>query len=84
MDICLLPIGAYKPENIMKTSHMSPLDAISAFNDLQGETFIPMHYGTYDLADEPLGEPIKLLKENEKSVKGIVKPLNIGEEYYFD
>lgn len=63
-DYCLLPIGAYKPSFIMKKSHMNPHEAIMAFKDLNGKKFIPMHYGTFDLADEPLGEPIKIIKEN--------------------
>lgn len=65
MNICLLPVGAYKPEWLMKGSHMSPSEAIKAFSDLNGETFIPMHYGTFDLADEPLGEPYRILSERQ-------------------
>lgn len=57
IDYCLFPIGAYKPENIMKDAHLSPWEAYEAFKIMNGKTFIPMHFGTYDLADEPLGEP---------------------------
>ena len=38
---------------------------------------IPMHYGTFDLSDEPLGKPIEVLlahAENER-----VLPLKHGE-----
>lgn len=56
-----LPIGAYKPNFMMKSSHTSPQEAIQAFHDLGAKKFIPMHYGTYDLSDEPLSEPMEIL-----------------------
>jgi L-ascorbate metabolism protein UlaG (beta-lactamase superfamily) len=64
--ICLMPIGAYKPTFMMKASHMNPEEAIQAFKDLGGKKFIPMHYGTFDLSDEPLGEPIRTIREKLK------------------
>lgn len=62
IDIALMPIGAYKPQHIMKSAHTSPQEAVQGFHDLKAKTFIPMHYGTFDLADEPMGEPVKLLR----------------------
>lgn len=82
IDICILPIGAYKPEYIMKQSHMSPEEAVQAFHDLGGKIFVPMHYGTYDLSDEPLGEPVSIIKklDQEKKIKGKVIFLSPGDE----
>ncbi len=82
-DVCFMPVGAYKPANIMCDAHTTPQEALQAYNDLGGNTFIPMHYGTYDLADEPLGEPARLLKtfEDNKQIKGDLKFLEIGEEF---
>ena len=60
-DICIMPVGAYKPSYMMQKAHMSPEEAVQAFHDLEGKVFIPMHYGTFDLADEPIGEPYRLL-----------------------
>jgi len=77
IDYCLLPIGAYKPEIIMKDTHISPTEAIQAFDDLDGQVFIPMHFGTYDLSDEPVGEPKRTL-DKEKGERE-VKYLDIGE-----
>lgn len=56
-----LPIGAYKPNFMMKSSHTSPEEAIQAFHDLGAKKFVPMHYATYDLSDEPLSEPMEIL-----------------------
>ncbi|MDF9798085.1 L-ascorbate metabolism protein UlaG (beta-lactamase superfamily) [Catalinimonas alkaloidigena] len=82
-DICMLPVGAYKPSYIMKAAHMHPGEAVHAFNDLGGKVMIPMHYGTYDLSDEPLGEPVNILKDLEKrgSIHGELKFMDVGEKY---
>jgi L-ascorbate metabolism protein UlaG (beta-lactamase superfamily) len=66
-DYAILGIGAYEPIWFMKPNHQSPEEALKAFQDLQAERLIPMHYGTFDLSDEPLGQPLKSLKtEAEK------------------
>ncbi len=84
-DIAILGVGAYKPKVIMQSSHTSPQEAVQAFNDLGAKTFIPMHYGTYDLSDEPISEPINILKKLEDSGKlnGKLANLAVGEEFVF-
>jgi L-ascorbate metabolism protein UlaG (beta-lactamase superfamily) len=82
VDICILPVGAYKPPFMMQGSHMNPTEAIQAFHDLQGKLLIPMHYGTFDLSDEPIGEPYRLLKQaqQENKIQGKLKLASVGEE----
>ena len=65
----------------MKESHTSPAEAVQAFNDLGGKTLVPMHYGTYDLSDEPLGEPLRWMRELEAEGKnkGDLRVLDVGE-----
>ena len=63
MRLALLPIGAYRPRWFMKTNHMDPPDAVSAHKDLQAEQSIAMHWGTFKLSDEPMGEPPLYLKK---------------------
>ncbi len=63
MDACIMPVGAYKPSFMMAKSHINPHEAVRAYNLLQGGTFIPMHYGTFDLSDEPASEPVRLLEQ---------------------
>ena len=65
IDYALIGIGAYKPEFFMGQSHLSPTDAIKAFHDTKAKHLIPMHYGTFDLADEPLNDPIVVLKSEQ-------------------
>ncbi len=75
-DYCLMPIGAYSPAFMMQRSHMNPEEAWQAFELLGGKTFIPMHYGTYDLSDEPLGEPLRRLQQ---LADGRLKVVSVGE-----
>jgi L-ascorbate metabolism protein UlaG (beta-lactamase superfamily) len=63
IDVCLLPIGAYSPSWMMSPSHANPEEAARIFDDLGGEILVPMHYGTYDLSDEPPGEPLERLRQ---------------------
>ena len=86
IDICILPIGAYSPDFIMKSSHTTPEEALKAFNDLGGKVLIPMHYGTFDLSDEPMGEPIKRMRtavENSGQTESLVE-LPIGGKYFIE
>jgi L-ascorbate metabolism protein UlaG (beta-lactamase superfamily) len=83
IDICLMPIGAYKPSYLRQSSHMNPHESVHAFNELGGKTFIPMHYGTYKIGGEPMGEPQLALTSLNISgkINGILKFLKVGEEY---
>ncbi|WP_373497452.1 MBL fold metallo-hydrolase [Aquiflexum sp.] len=75
-DYCLMGVGAYKPEWFMHQSHISPTDAIGAFNTLGGKFFIPMHFGTFNLSDEPRMEPWDILFENRALIKGeLIEPV---------
>lgn len=56
-----MPIGAYKPSFMMQQSHVNPEEAVRGFDELRAHKFIPMHYGTYDLSDEPMQEPLNTL-----------------------
>jgi L-ascorbate metabolism protein UlaG (beta-lactamase superfamily) len=47
----------------MEPQHMNPDDALKAFDLLQARHFVAMHWGTFRLTDEPLGEPPRLLRE---------------------
>ena len=60
-DLAAIPIGAYLPPAIMKPSHTSPEEALAALSDVRGRVFVPIHWGTFDLADEPLEDPPRRL-----------------------
>ncbi|MGE0354437.1 MAG: MBL fold metallo-hydrolase [Gemmatimonadales bacterium] len=64
-DLCLIPIGAYEPRWFMRVVHMNPEEAVRAFQDLRRAhpatgrrgAFVPIHWGTFRLTDEPMEEP---------------------------
>lgn len=61
-DLAAVPIGAYKPRAMMKSSHMNPEEAVQAAVDIRAQRAVAIHFGTFNLSDEPLGEPPKRFK----------------------
>jgi L-ascorbate metabolism protein UlaG (beta-lactamase superfamily) len=66
-EIALLPIGAYSPDSY-RAVHMSPEDALRAFQDLGADCMVPMHYGTFWLSEEPVEEPLPRLLDSAESL----------------
>jgi N-acyl-phosphatidylethanolamine-hydrolysing phospholipase D len=56
-DLAAVPIGAYAPREMMKSSHMNPEEAIRAAIDVRARQALAIHFGTFNLSDEPLAEP---------------------------
>ena len=56
-DLAAVPIGAYQPAAIMRPHHLDPEQAVQAGLDLHARRLVAMHFGTFDLSDEPLDEP---------------------------
>jgi L-ascorbate metabolism protein UlaG (beta-lactamase superfamily) len=86
IKVALMPIGAYEPEWFMRVSHINPEDAIKAFSELRADTFIPMHYGTFRLADDTGPEALsRLLTEwNRLNLNHYsLVDLEIGETFWF-
>ena len=61
--LALLPIGAYEPRWFMSPIHMAPDEAVRAHRILAAQTSIAIHHGTFQLADEGIDTPKKLLSE---------------------
>ena len=63
IDVALIPIGAYEPRWFMTPAHMNPDEAVRAHLDVRGRHSIGMHFGTFQLTDEPMDEPLEKLDE---------------------
>jgi L-ascorbate metabolism protein UlaG (beta-lactamase superfamily) len=63
LDAALLPIGAYDPPWFMEHYHLNPEQAGEAFLELGATRLVPMHWGTFQLTDEPLCEPIDRMRD---------------------
>ncbi len=85
IDYFIIGIGAFEPRWFMKANHNNPSDAFQAFVDAKAKFLVPMHYGTFDLSDEPPGEPLRLLKESaaQRNLSEKIKALSIGESLEF-
>lgn len=77
-EVALLPIGAYYPAQF-RTVHTSPGDAVQALRDLDARWMVPMHYGSFRLAHEPVDEPLQLL-EREAQAAGMQERVVVLEE----
>jgi L-ascorbate metabolism protein UlaG (beta-lactamase superfamily) len=79
IDVLFVPLGGYEPRWFMRTYHVNPEEAVEIAKDVRAKTFIPIHWGTFDLTDEPLWLPIEHLKEIYKAGEGpVLEILNQG------
>jgi L-ascorbate metabolism protein UlaG (beta-lactamase superfamily) len=81
-EVALLPIGAYAPSSF-RSAHMSPLDAVFAFQDLGARLMVPVHFGSFPLSFEPLDEPAAWLRDlmPVHALEGRVQILDNGESH---
>ena len=63
-DVALLPIGAYEPRWFMSPVHMAPDEAAKAHEILGAKMSIAIHHGTFQLADEGIDTPRRMLRES--------------------
>jgi L-ascorbate metabolism protein UlaG (beta-lactamase superfamily) len=82
LDFALLPIGAYAPRWFMRPQHMDPEEAAKAFHELGARALVPMHWGTFHLSDEPMGEPPRRLRAAMGTDANEILELAIGETWF--
>jgi N-acyl-phosphatidylethanolamine-hydrolysing phospholipase D len=82
IDVAAIPIGAYEPLAMMRFVHLTPEDAVQVAFDVRAQRVVPMHYGTFELTDEPFDEPPRRFRR-EAERRGLAEDrawvLKIGE-----
>ena len=80
IDYFLIGIGAYEPRWFMEPNHNNPTDASRRFSIPEHGHLVPMHYGTFDLSDEPPSQPLRLvIEEAERNGSQTSRGLEINE-----
>jgi L-ascorbate metabolism protein UlaG (beta-lactamase superfamily) len=84
-DIAMLPIGGFVPQSF-RDRHMSPLDALFAFEDLRARLLVPIHHGAFALSYEKLDEPARWLLElaTARNLRDHIHVMAAGETERFD
>lgn len=82
IDLATVPIGAYRPTGMMHPIHTTPEEAVRAGMDAGARRLVAMHFGTFDLADEPMDEPSRRFQQETERL-GLWPErawiLNVGE-----
>ena len=78
--LAVLPIGAFRPD-FMRPIHMSPAEAVHAAVDLHAGLSVPVHFGTFDLADDGQTEAVDALLRTLESMPAppVFAVLEFGE-----
>jgi L-ascorbate metabolism protein UlaG (beta-lactamase superfamily) len=61
-DLAALPIGAYEPRWFMRGQHIDPPEAVRLHAELQVKRSLAIHWGTFELADDSLDQPVTDLR----------------------
>ncbi len=59
--LAILPIGAYRPAELMARNHIGPVEAVDVFQRLHAANALAIHWGTFQLASEGVNEAPQLL-----------------------
>jgi len=60
--LALIPIGAFRPRDIMSGNHIGPVEAVDAFQKLGAQNALAVHWGTFKLSSEGINDPPNLLR----------------------
>jgi L-ascorbate metabolism protein UlaG (beta-lactamase superfamily) len=85
IDLAVFNLGAYEPRWFMAQSHINPQETVRAFKALNAKKLMIVHWGTFQLGDEPVHfPPMDLKRELQK--EGLLDrwvQKGQGETYFF-
>lgn len=79
IDCAVMAIGAYKPRWFMRANHISPYQALDAVEQMGADLTIPMHYGTFSLSNETMGNPPIVFEQEARERNIDIKIPDLGE-----
>lgn len=59
--VAIVPIGAYEPRWFMTSQHVNPEEALRVVLDVGADHGLGIHWGTFQLTDEPRDAPVEAL-----------------------
>lgn len=74
IDLAIFNLGAYEPRWFMAPSHINPRETVQAFRELGADKLMVIHWGTFQLGDEPVHFPPSDIKK-ELSEAGLIDHL---------
>jgi L-ascorbate metabolism protein UlaG (beta-lactamase superfamily) len=77
-DLAFMPIGAYQP---WIHAHCTPEQAVNMANDAGARYVVPIHHQTFQLSEEPMGEPIERFQAALQQEKERIALKDIGETF---
>jgi N-acyl-phosphatidylethanolamine-hydrolysing phospholipase D len=89
-DFATIPIAAYEPEELNKDAHINPREAVQVHKDLRSKQSVAIHWGTFQLTEEPMDAPPRDLQhaiqqeEGHSSTPINFSILNHGETFEID
>ncbi len=63
IETAFLPIGAYLPRQFMRDQHTSPKEGLQIFQKINARQMVPIHWGTFELANDGLEGAMLNLQE---------------------
>jgi N-acyl-phosphatidylethanolamine-hydrolysing phospholipase D len=75
-DIALIAVGACLPRWFMKDQHVDIDEAVQIHLDLGAKRSVGVHWGTFQLADDPLDQPLHELA-------GVCRAKGVAEDSFF-
>jgi L-ascorbate metabolism protein UlaG (beta-lactamase superfamily) len=66
--LAILPIGPYRVNGPPTGNHIDPVQAVAAFQKVGAAYALGVHWGTFELSDEPIdGPPVRLRQELQRA-----------------
>jgi L-ascorbate metabolism protein UlaG (beta-lactamase superfamily) len=76
IDLAIFGVGSYEP---WENAHATPEQVWKMFTEFGGTKLLPVHHSTFELGDEPHGEPMERLEVIAAGEKRKIVEAKIGE-----